>query len=346
MILELQHIDKHFGENHIVKDVNLQVEEGEFLTILGPSGCGKTTTLRMIGGFELPTNGSIKLRGKEITMLPPYKRHVNTVFQNYALFPNMNVEENVAFGLKQKKLDKNSIDRKVNEVLEMVRMKDFGKRKPQELSGGQQQRVAIARAVVNDPDILLLDEPLGALDLKLRKAMQFELKNIHQSLGKTFIYVTHDQEEALVMSDRVAVMNAGVLEQISSCDELYNNPKTKFVADFIGEANLIQCSIENNVVKISGNIIPATLNGMTSKNGLLFIRPEHISLTSIQASTWNLQGILEAMTFVGSYFRCFIALNDGQKIQAIFSTGENHSFVPGQNVYLNWEVNKSKIFEA
>jgi len=346
MILELQHIDKHFGENHIVKDVNLQVEEGEFLTILGPSGCGKTTTLRMIGGFELPTNGSIKLRGKEITMLPPYKRHVNTVFQNYALFPNMNVEENVAFGLKQKKLDRNTIDRKVNEVLEMVRMKDFGKRKPQELSGGQQQRVAIARAVVNDPDILLLDEPLGALDLKLRKAMQFELKNIHQSLGKTFIYVTHDQEEALVMSDRVAVMNAGVLEQISSCDELYNNPKTKFVADFIGEANLIQCSIENNVVKISGNIIPATLNGMTSKNGLLFIRPEHISLTSIQASTWNLQGILEAMTFVGSYFRCFIALNDGQKIQAIFSTGENHSFVPGQNVYLNWEVNKSKIFEA
>ena len=346
MILELQHIDKHFGENHIVKDVNLQVEEGEFLTILGPSGCGKTTTLRMIGGFELPTNGSIKLRGKEITMLPPYKRHVNTVFQNYALFPNMNVEENVAFGLKQKKLDRNTIDRKVNEVLEMVRMKDFGKRKPQELSGGQQQRVAIARAVVNDPDILLLDEPLGALDLKLRKAMQFELKNIHQSLRKTFIYVTHDQEEALVMSDRVAVMNAGVLEQISSCDELYNNPKTKFVADFIGEANLIQCSIENNVVKISGNIIPATLNGMTSKIGLLFIRPEHISLSSIQASTWNLQGILEAMTFVGSYFRCFIALNDGQKIQAIFSTGENHSFVPGQNVYLNWEVNKSKIFEA
>ena len=346
MILELKHIDKFFGSQHIVKDLNLEVEEGEFLTILGPSGCGKTTTLRMIGGFELATKGSVTLHGIDITTLPPYRRNVNTVFQNYALFPNMTVSENVAFGLKQKKIDRSTIRLKVAEALEMVRMKDFAKRKPQELSGGQQQRVAIARAVVNDPAILLLDEPLGALDLKLRKAMQLELKNLHGTLGKTFIYVTHDQEEALVMSDRIAVMNSGVLEQISSCNELYNQPATKFVADFIGEANLIGCSVKKDAIEISGNIVPMTANGITTGQCSLFLRPEHISLSPTPSVSWNIEGMVRNITFVGSYFRCFIELKDGQKVQVIIGAGENHAFVPGQTVYMKWDTARSKIFEA
>jgi spermidine/putrescine transport system ATP-binding protein len=291
----------------------------------------------------LPTKGTIHLRDKDITNLPPYRRNVNTVFQNYALFPHLNVFDNVAFGLRQKRMNSDEIKRKVSDVLDMVRMKDFAKRKPQEMSGGQQQRVAIARAVVNDPDILLLDEPLGALDLKLRKTMQLELKNIHQTLGKTFIYVTHDQEEALVMSDRVAVMNAGLLEQISTCDELYNHPQTKFVADFIGEANLLKCSVENNAVNLAGVRLPMSVNGV-AKIGLFFIRPEHIQISASPASSLSLEGTIEQITFAGSHFRYIIVLNDEQKIHAVRSTMNDLPMAVGQKVYLSWDLNKSKVF--
>lgn len=238
-IIELKGIGKSYdGSEYIVRDFNLTIKSGEFVTLLGPSGCGKTTTLRMIAGFETPTEGSILLEGKDISMIPPYMRPVNTVFQRYALFSHLNVYENIAFGLKLKKLPKTEIEEKVRHVLEVVDMEGFEKRRISTLSGGQQQRIAIARAIVNEPAILLLDEPLGALDLKMRKEMQLELKSMHESLGITFIYVTHDQEEALTMSDKIVVMANGLIQQIGTPEEIYNEPKNAFVADFIGESNI------------------------------------------------------------------------------------------------------------
>jgi spermidine/putrescine transport system ATP-binding protein len=280
-ILRLENITKHFGSNAVVKELNLSIRKGEFLTILGPSGCGKTTTLRMIAGFETPDTGRILLNGKDITSLPPYQRQVNTVFQNYALFPNMSVEQNVAYGLKQQKKSKKEIDSRVSEMLDMVRMKSFAKRKPQELSGGQQQRIAIARAVACDPDILLLDEPLGALDLKLRKQMQLELKQLQKSLNKTFVYVTHDQEEALTMSDRIAVMNNGNMDQLEDCHGIYYKPKTKFVADFIGEANILKGVIDDKgYLQVNSMRFPLEANSISNgQPAVMYIRPEHISIS-------------------------------------------------------------------
>ena len=238
-IIELRGIKKCFeGNEPVVEDINLTVKRGEFVTLLGPSGCGKTTTLRMIAGFETPTEGEILLGGEDISSKPPYMRSINTVFQRYALFPHLNVFENIAFGLKLKKLNKEEIVEKVQKVLDVVDMEGFEKRKISTLSGGQQQRIAIARAIVNEPEILLLDEPLGALDLKMRKEMQLELKLMHESLGITFIYVTHDQEEALTMSDKVVVMANGHIQQIGTPEEIYNEPNNAFVADFIGESNI------------------------------------------------------------------------------------------------------------
>lgn len=238
-IIELKHITKTFEDGfHAVEDFNLEVKRGEFVTFLGPSGCGKTTTLRMIAGFDIPTEGEILLNGKPITDLPPHKRPINTVFQRYALFPHMNIFDNIAFGLKQKKVSKDVIKKKVKKVLELVDLEGFENRRVSTLSGGQQQRVAIARAVVNEPEILLLDEPLGALDLKMRKEMQLELKAMHKELGITFIYVTHDQEEALTMSDKIVVMSEGKTQQIGTPEDIYNEPKNAFVADFIGDSNI------------------------------------------------------------------------------------------------------------
>ena len=237
-IIELKGIRKCFDGESVVEDINLTVKRGEFVTLLGPSGCGKTTTLRMIAGFEIPTEGQILLNGEDISTMPPYKRSINTVFQRYALFPHLNVYENIAFGLKLKKLTGTEIDIKVAKVLDVVDMEGFEKRKVSTLSGGQQQRIAIARAIVNEPEILLLDEPLGALDLKMRKEMQIELKQMHESLGITFIYVTHDQEEALTMSDKVVVMANGHIQQIGTPEKIYNEPSNAFVADFIGESNI------------------------------------------------------------------------------------------------------------
>ena len=239
-IIELKNITKTYDNGFTaVSDFNLYVKRGEFVTFLGPSGCGKTTTLRMIAGFELPSSGTILLNGKSIADLPPYERPINTVFQRYALFPHMNIYENIAFGLRQKKMPEDVISKKVKKVLDLVDLEGFEKRSVSTLSGGQQQRIAIARALVNEPEILLLDEPLGALDLKMRKEMQLELKEMHRNLGITFIYVTHDQEEALTMSDTIVVMSEGRIQQIGTPEDIYNEPKNAFVADFIGESNIL-----------------------------------------------------------------------------------------------------------
>lgn len=238
IILQLNQIQKSFEGTEVLKGINLQIRRAEFITLLGASGCGKTTTLRIIAGLESPDSGSVLLEGQDITGLEPNKRSVNTVFQNYALFPHMTVEENIAYGLKIKKVPKSEIAGKVADMLKLVQLEGYGKRKPEQLSGGQRQRIAIARAVVNEPKVLLLDEPLGALDLKLRRQMQLELKRLQKQLGITFIYITHDQEEAINMSDRIAVMNCGVLEQVGTPNEIYYHPHTSYVADFVGNANI------------------------------------------------------------------------------------------------------------
>jgi spermidine/putrescine transport system ATP-binding protein len=243
--IRLSDLTKDFREVRAVDHVSLDIRSGEFFSLLGPSGCGKTTTLRMIGGFELPTAGRIELRGRDVTRDPPDKRPVNMVFQNYALFPHLDVHENIAFGLRRKSVDRAETKRRVAEALELVHLPGYDRRKPNQLSGGQQQRVALARALVNQPNVLLLDEPLGALDLKLRKALQIELKRIQTEVGITFVYVTHDQEEALTMSDRIAVMRSGRVDQLGTPEELYERPQTRFVADFIGTSNLLTGSIES-----------------------------------------------------------------------------------------------------
>ncbi len=242
--VRLDRVTKTFSETVAVDDLSIDIEEGEFFSLLGPSGCGKTTTLRMIGGFEEPTRGTIYLRGRDVTDLPPYKRDVNTVFQSYALFPHLDVYENVAFGLRRRKVDKGDMERRVRDALRLVDLPGYEKRRPAQLSGGQQQRVALARALVNEPKVLLLDEPLGALDLKLRKQMQLELKRIQREVGITFIYVTHDQEEAMTMSNRLAVMRHGRVEQIGPPEEVYEQPATEFVAGFLGASNLLDGEIK------------------------------------------------------------------------------------------------------
>lgn len=256
--LELKNIKKSFtGEESVLQGISLSIAGGEFITLLGSSGCGKTTTLRIIAGLESPDEGQVFLDGKDVTNLEPNDRDVNTVFQNYALFPHMTVEENVGYGLKLKKVAKGEIKKKVSHMLELVQLSGYEKRKPSELSGGQRQRVAIARALVNNPKVLLLDEPLGALDLQLRRAMQHELKRLQKKLGITFVYITHDQEEAINMSDRIAVMNAGRFEQIGTPDEIYNHPKTSYVATFVGNANILKGKVESQ----TGNQALLSLGG-------------------------------------------------------------------------------------
>ncbi len=341
-ILNIKNINKFYGTNHVVKSLNLDVADSEFLTILGPSGCGKTTTLRMIAGFEIPDNGSVILKGEDITHVPPYKRNVNTVFQNYALFPNMNVSENIAFGLHQQKKDKATIERKVAEMLEMVRMSSFAKRKPAELSGGQQQRVAIARAVANNPSILLLDEPLGALDLKLRKQMQFELKSLQQQLNYTFIYVTHDQEEALTMSDRIAVMHDGVLEQLGTPEEIYNNPATEFVAGFIGDINKLNGKVATvNQLECNGQIVIAHTKNITIGTAVkIFLRPENIFITK---SDIGIPGKIMQSVFAGTHAKLEVQLSDGSIVH--LNQPVNHAHLHGDEIFLDTKKNTAIVFE-
>jgi spermidine/putrescine transport system ATP-binding protein len=309
--VRLERVTKRFAEVAAVDDLSLEIQQGEFFSLLGPSGCGKTTTLRMIGGFEEPTEGAIYLDGADVTALPPYRRNVNTVFQSYALFPHLSVFENVAFGLKRKKVDKAGVERRVNEALRLVDLPGFERRRPSQLSGGQQQRVALARALINEPKVLLLDEPLGALDLKLRKQMQLELKRIQSDVGITFLYVTHDQEEAMTMSDRLAVMRRGRIEQIGGPEDVYEHPSTEFVAGFLGASNLLAAEIRDRgtewatvvVAGASPLAVPANrLNGQGSavKVG---VRPEKIRLERDEGEVpagWNcVAGTIRVATFVG-----------------------------------------------
>ncbi len=286
----------------ILKSISLDIKDKEFVTFLGPSGCGKTTTLRIIGGFLEPTSGDVFFEGKRINGLPPHKRNVNTVFQRYALFPHLNVYENIAFGLRVKKTSEKEIVKRVGEMLELVNLKGFEKRSVNRLSGGQQQRVAIARALVNHPKVLLLDEPLGALDLKLRKEMQTELRKIQQALELTFVYVTHDQEEALTMSDTVVVMNNGVIQQIGSPTDIYNEPVNAFVADFIGESNIVNgCMPEDCVVEFMGRKFPCVDKGFDPNETVdVVIRPEDVKV--IPADKAKLTGIVESVVFKGVHY--------------------------------------------
>lgn len=353
--VELRRITKRFGETVVVKGVDLTVEKGEFLTFLGPSGCGKTTTLRMIGGFELPSSGEILLGGKEVGALPPYQRDVNTVFQSYALFPHLTVAENVAYGLEQKRLPRGEIKQKVADVLAMVQMAVFAPRKPRELSGGQQQRVAVARAIVNNPSVLLLDEPLGALDLKLRKEMQVELKQLQRRLGMTFIYVTHDQEEALTMSDRVAVMNGGKIEQIAPPVEIYTRPRTRFVADFVGETNLLSGTVEGkgSAARLVVNGVRLPLSALASASARpahLSIRPESVTVATegegaLPEGGPSLSGTVEETIFVGSTWKTIVRLANGAKMVASEPPGSHGYLAPGRSVVVRWNVEHAVLLD-
>lgn len=309
-IISLKDISVSFDGEQILNSINLDIRDKEFVTLLGPSGCGKTTTLRIIGGFLQPDSGSVQFDGREINGIPPFKRNVNTVFQRYALFPHLNVFENIAFGLKVKKFPDREIQKRVGEMLELVNLKGFEKRSIDRLSGGQQQRVAIARALVNEPKVLLLDEPLGALDLKLRKEMQTELKRIQQSLEITFIYVTHDQEEALTMSDTVVVMNKGDIQQIGSPVDIYNEPENAFVADFIGESNILNgMMVRDLLVEISGHRFECVDKGFGENKPVdVVIRPEDIKL--IPPDDAQLSGVVQSVTFKGVHYEMLIEAYD------------------------------------
>lgn len=311
--LELRNIKKSFtSEETVLNNIDLTIEKGEFITLLGSSGCGKTTTLRIIAGLEQPDEGSVWLDGREVTNLAPNERDVNTVFQNYALFPHMNVVENIGYGLKLKKVPRAEIKKRVNEMLELVQLEGYGKRQPSELSGGQKQRVAIARALVNNPKVLLLDEPLGALDLQLRRAMQIELKHLQKKLGLTFIYITHDQEEAINMSDRIGVMHEGVLEQLGTPNEVYYQPKTSYVADFVGNANILRLGGETFAIR-SENIL---MNGET---------------------VCTREAVVVEKSFAGGQLRILFRLPDGQTLTAS-RYGIDNDLQPGQQVKIGWDA--------
>ncbi len=298
-IIELKGVTKNFGEQQVLKGIDLNIYENEFLTLLGPSGCGKTTTLRIIAGFDEPSQGQVLFNGIEISKLPPYKREVNTVFQKYALFPFLNVYDNVAFGLNIKKVDKSIIAQKVSKVLKLVGLEGFEKRDVTLLSGGQQQRVAIARALVNEPKVLLLDEPLGALDAKLRKEMQIELKKIQKEVGITFIFVTHDQEEALSMSDTVVVMNEGIIQQIGTPVDIYNEPENRFVADFIGESNIIEAvMLRDCLVQFDGFQFECVDKGFKDEEEVeVVLRPEDIDI--VKPENAKITGVVKSLVFKG-----------------------------------------------
>ena len=305
-IIELKNISKNFEDQQVLKGIDLNIYENEFLTLLGPSGCGKTTLLRIIGGFEEPSNGQLIFDGEDISKVPPYKREVNTVFQKYALFPFLNVADNIAFGLNLKKMDKDVIEKKVSRMLELVGLKGFEKRDVTLLSGGQQQRVAIARALVNEPKVLLLDEPLGALDAKLRKDMQTELKKIQKEVGITFIFVTHDQEEALSMSDTIVVLNDGVIQQIGTPMDIYNEPQNRFVAEFIGESNIIEGNmIKDCLVNFDGIDWECVDKGFKDNEDIeVVLRPEDMDVVEPEAG--KVSGTIISKVFMGVHYEYLV----------------------------------------
>jgi spermidine/putrescine transport system ATP-binding protein len=361
-VVEIDNVTKRFTDYVAVNEADFSIASGEFFSLLGPSGCGKTTTLRMIAGFETPTEGAIRLEGRDVSRVPPHKRNVNTVFQHYALFPHMTVWDNVAYGPRSLKIDKakgkGEVKRRVDELLEIVRLTDFAKRKPAQLSGGQQQRVALARALVNYPSALLLDEPLGALDLKLRQVMQFELKRIQREVGITFVYVTHDQEEALTMSDRIAVMNAGNVDQIGSPTEIYDRPATVFVASFIGQANLWagrqtgRANREFVQVEVLGSSLKARAGDTTIEPGghaTLMIRPERVRV-SMDAPTGDVATVpatVTDLTFQGPVVRLSLAAADDSAIIAHVGPEQDLPLLrPGDKVHVSWAPEASLVLPA
>jgi spermidine/putrescine transport system ATP-binding protein len=348
-VIRLEHVTKRFGEYVAVEEAHFNIAQGEFFSMLGPSGCGKTTTLRMIAGFELPTSGRIVLDGVDVSNIPPYKRDVNTVFQQYGLFPHMSVVDNVAFGLRSKKVEKRTARKAAHEMLEIVRLDSFGDRKPSQLSGGQQQRVALARALVNKPKALLLDEPLGALDLKLRQSMQLELKRIQRELGMTFVFVTHDQEEALTMSDRIAVMTQGRTDQIGSPTEIYHSPDSVFVAGFIGTANLLPVTVARqhhdlvDVVTAGGVGVTVGSRGRVFAPGTsatLMVRPERLDISAAipdHEVGGTIPARLQSVLFQGPVLRCEATTTIGTTVVAHVHVDDMPRDVrPGDDVMLSW----------
>ena len=359
-IVDIKGVNKIYGTNHVVKDLNLLVEEGECLTLLGSSGCGKTTTLRMIAGFEEPTTGSITVEGEPIEDKEPYERNVNTVFQSYALFPHMTIYDNVAYGLKMKKVPKKEIKERVLKMLEMVQLSGFEKRYPSQLSGGQKQRVAIARALINRPKVLLLDEPLGALDLKLRKQMQLELKRLQKKLNISFIYVTHDQEEALTMSDRIAIMHDGVMDQIGSPTEIYERPATKFVATFIGETNVFDgtirsieggkavIGIENGEVTSSGSVEEGdgkNTGFAVNEFVTVSVRPEKMHFSPKPVEGFTVPAVVRDYIYVGSVLKCIAVLPNGNEIKMEKLAGEELPPI-GEKVFICWEPEDAVLIHS
>ena len=357
-VIEIDHVTKRFDDYVAVSDADFSIGAGEFFSMLGPSGCGKTTTLRMIAGFDTPTEGAIRLEGVDVSRVPQNKRNVNTVFQHYALFPHMTVWDNVAYGPRSRKKDKEQVKKDVYEMIGVVQLTDFALRKPAQLSGGQQQRVALARALVNYPSALLLDEPLGALDLKLRHVMQFELKRIQRELGITFVYVTHDQEEALTMSDRIAVMNAGYVEQIGTPTEIYDRPATVFVAGFIGQANLWngrqtgRANRDYVEVDILGTTLKARPGDTLIETGgraTLMVRPERVRVT-MERPAGEVAAVpakVVDLTFQGPVLRLSLAAADGSPVVA--HIGPEHDLPmlrPGDDVYVGWAPDASLVLPA
>ena len=343
-LLRLENLTKSFDKAQVLKGISLDVRPGEFVTLLGPSGCGKTTTLRIIAGLEQPDSGSVRLEGADITALEPEKRNVNTVFQNYALFPHMNVEKNIAYGLRIRGVKKAERAARVKEMLSLVQLEGYEKRMPSQLSGGQRQRVAIARAVVLGPKLLLLDEPLGALDLKLRQQMQMELKAIQKRLGIAFVYITHDQEEALNMSDRIAIMRDGQFEQIGAPEEIYERPATRFAAGFIGQTNLIECTVtdvsaDGLVLEYAGEKFPARAAEFDVKVGdkvALCLRTERLSYAAEANEAASLAGVLKSRNYAGGSMRSIIELSDGREIIAVGASGLADGCEIGGKVRLCW----------
>ena len=327
--VRFDHVSRHFGDVKAVDDANLEIRDGEFFSMLGPSGSGKTTCLRMIAGFDRPTSGNIFLYGQDVSDLPPYERNVNTVFQDYALFPHMTVEDNIAYGLMIKGVPKKERFKQVDEMLDLVRLPGFGHRKPSQLSGGQRQRVALARALINHPKVLLLDEPLGALDLKLRQQMQVELKSIQKRVGITFIFVTHDQEEALTMSDRIAVFNEGKIEQVGTPADIYERPASSFVAGFVGTSNLISGDVAKRI---------------TGSEQMFSVRPEKIHLGSpngkVDKDMYSIEGVIRDVVYLGLFTRYLVEIDGGGDLvvveQNLRSTSMDVLSAKGQRVCLSW----------
>ena len=356
-VLELKEIKKNFGETVVLKGVSLAIEEGEFVTFLGSSGCGKTTILRIIAGLEYPDSGCVLIEEKNMEKLGPEKRNVNMVFQNYALFPHMNVEQNIGYGLKIKGVAKDEIKRRVKEMLKLVQLEGFEARRPSAMSGGQRQRVAIARALINNPKVLLLDEPLGALDLQLRRQMQLELKHLQKELGITFVYITHDQEEAINMSDRIVILNNGYIEQVGTPEEIYDDPKTAYVASFVGSANILRGTVvqtgENRVVLENGfgtmnarfrkGADAAYIAGIKPGDSLtLAVRSENIEISRQPNSSVYMEGTVAEKSFAGGMLRIAVKVADGSEI-VISRHGINIDYAIGEHVYMEWPAESAVI---